>query len=111
ETGRADDVGFYAETRGHAQYRAGVAGDVGLVEGDTERRCGRDLRRVHRAGTIRLASAAASKAARSGSLIPKTPSRTLASSPAVPISRRSLSPRRWWVVSRLPARAILPSGR
>ncbi len=33
EAGRLDDVDGKAQARGHAQDRAGVAGDVGLVEG------------------------------------------------------------------------------
>ena len=36
EAGRLDDVDGDAEASGHAQDRAGVAGDVGLVEGDAQ---------------------------------------------------------------------------
>ena len=36
EAGRLDDVDGEAEAGGHAQDRAGVAGDVGLVERDAQ---------------------------------------------------------------------------
>ena len=36
EAGRLDDVDGEAEAGGHAQDRAGVAGDVGLVERDAD---------------------------------------------------------------------------
>ena len=36
EAGRLDDVDGDAEAGSHAQDRSGVAGDVGLVEGDAQ---------------------------------------------------------------------------
>ena len=36
EAGRLDDVDGEVEAGGHAQDRSGVAGDVGLVEGDAQ---------------------------------------------------------------------------